>query len=118
MQVRQTLRKSKNPLERAGSCPTHAFSLDLFLENGWEPSYSPFDPVEPDYRHQLLLKILPHVMEHELTELQYRCILMRYYGNYSVTEIANSLGVSPCTVTKHIQKALERLNQVLGYLFI
>ena len=68
---------------------------------------------EQEYKQ--LLRILTKVIAGELTERQQQCIVMRYYRNLTVTEIAVRLGIGKSTVSRHIKKARMRLYKLLDY---
>lgn len=66
-----------------------------------------------EYNH--LLKIMTKIISGELTERQKQCIVMRYYKNLTVTEIAAQLCIGKSTVSRHIKKAKLRLYKLLDY---
>lgn len=68
---------------------------------------------EREYKR--LLKILSKVVAGELTDRQQECVIMKYYKNLTVTQIACELGVGKSTVSRHISKAKNRLYKILGY---
>ena len=62
---------------------------------------SPSDP-----RVQRMKKIMKIALENELTQRQHDCIVMRYFENTPVKEIAEKIGITPATVYKHLSKAM------------
>ena len=68
---------------------------------------------ENEYKQ--LLRILTKVIAGELTERQQQCIVMRYYRNLTVTEIAAQLVIGKSTASRHIKKAKTRLYKLLDY---
>lgn len=68
-----------------------------------------------EYEYKKLLKILSKIIIGELTERQRECIVMKYYKNLTVTQIACDLGVGKSTISRHISKAKKRLHKVLKY---
>ena len=88
-------------------------SLDLFGDrlNTSPPSFG--DGGE----HERLLRALKKVAMGELTERQRECLRLMYAEGKGVCEIADTLGVKPSTVSKHLKKARLRLRRVLGYSF-
>lgn len=62
-----------------------------------------------------LLRILTKVIAGELTDRQQQCLVMRYYQNLTVTEIAIRLGIGKSTASRHIKKARTRLYKLLDY---
>lgn len=103
----------------AGKTPKTALSLDNIMAasgDNYLPSYNPFDEELADYRHSLLLRALPIIIDNELTELQRRCIRMYYFKGMSQYEIASILGIQVPAVCKHLDKGISRLRVILGYL--
>ncbi|MDQ5984187.1 MAG: hypothetical protein RUMPE_01226 [Eubacteriales bacterium SKADARSKE-1] len=68
---------------------------------------------EKEYKR--LLNILSKVVAGELTDRQKECIIMKYYKNLSVTQIACELKIGKSTVSRHISKARNRLHKILYY---
>lgn len=71
---------------------------------------------EKEYKR--LLNILSKVVAGELTSRQRECVVMRYYKNLTVTQIAGELGVGKSTISRHISKAKKRLYKILNYYMI
>ena len=65
--------------------------------------------------YKKILHILSKAMEGELTGRQKECLILKYYKNLNVTQIALKLGVGKSTVSRHIKKAKLRLYKVLNY---
>ena len=65
--------------------------------------------------YKKILHILTKAMEGELTARQKECLILKYYKNHNVTQIALKLGVGKSTVSRHIKKAKMRLYKVLNY---
>lgn len=61
------------------------------------------DAVERD-RHRALLRQL-----HHLPRRQRECVVLRFYGDLTVPEIARSLGVAEGSVKSHLHRALATL---------
>ncbi|MBQ9518142.1 MAG: sigma-70 family RNA polymerase sigma factor [Eubacterium sp.] len=59
--------------------------------------------------------ILPKIMENELTERQRVCIKMKYIAHMTQKEIANKLGISQPSVSRHIISAKKIINGNLQY---
>lgn len=72
---------------------------------------------EDDAEYRKMLRALRRAMEGELTERQRECVQLRYVERKSVREIAEQLGVTPPTASKHLKKARSRLGKVIGYSF-
>ncbi len=67
--------------------------------------------------HRRMLRVLREAERGELTERQRECVRLRYGEGKSVGEVAECLGVTAPTVSKHLKKARARLAKVLGYYF-
>ena len=62
-----------------------------------------------------LLRVLHRSMDGGLTELQRFCVEEHYINNRRQCAIAKELGVSPSTVCRHINRALEKLKIIASY---
>ena len=62
--------------------------------------------------------VLPEIMDNELTEIQAKCLKMKYIKKMTQTEIAEALGISQPTVSRHISAAAKTVNTVLRYCYI
>lgn len=60
-------------------------------------------------------KILQMAINNELTNKQRYCVCQYYFQGKSMKHIATELNVNPSTVTRHIQKAKEKLKRVAQY---
>ena len=56
-------------------------------------------------------------MEGELTQRQRQCLDLYYFQGLTQEETGRRLGVTAATVSRHIKRARERLQQVLVYSF-
>jgi RNA polymerase sigma factor (sigma-70 family) len=88
-------------------------SLDLF---GDRLNVSQFEE-ENNGERERMLRALRRAMEGELTERQRECVRLRYFDGKSVNEVADAIGVTPPTASKHLKKARARLGRVMGYSF-
>lgn len=68
---------------------------------------------ELEYRK--ILKILPKIIEGELSERQKKCITMRYCENLSITKIAEKLNIDKSTASRHVNRAKKKLKRILCY---
>ena len=57
---------------------------------------------------------LSRAMVSELTEKQHYC-LEQYFGGRKMKDIAKELGVNPSTVTRTIQRSIEKLKKATRY---
>ena len=62
-----------------------------------------------------LKKVLPLIIDRELTERQRVCLNYKYVSNKSQQEIAQLLKLSQPTVSRHINAAKEIVNNKLQY---
>ena len=88
-------------------------SLDLFGDRLDLSRYETQDNGE----RERMLRTLRRAMEGELTERQRECVRLRYFDAKSVNEVADAIGVTPPTASKHLKKARARLGKVMGYSF-
>ena len=88
-------------------------SLDLFGDRLNVPNRTEDSGAE----REKMLRVLRSAMEGELTERQKDCVRLRYFEEKSVSEVAEELGVTPPTASKHLKKARARLGKVMGYSF-
>lgn len=51
---------------------------------------------------------------HRLPRQQRACVLLRYYGELGIDDIASALGISPNSVKTHLGRALDALEISLG----
>ena len=64
-----------------------------------------------------LKKVLPHIMDNELTERQRVCLKFKYVHNKKQDEIAELLKLSQPTVSRHINTAKDIVNNELKYCY-
>ena len=88
-------------------------SLDLFGDRLDVDRYKDNDSDDRDK----MLRVLRQAMQGELTERQQACVRLRYFDGKSVQEVADAIGVTPPTASKHLKKARARLGKVMGYTF-
>ena len=66
-------------------------------------------------KYKKILKVLPKAIEGELTDRQKECLVLKYYDNLSLNQIALALDIDRSTVSRHIKKARSRLYKILTY---
>ena len=64
-----------------------------------------------------LKKIIPKIIEGELTELQQRCVRAYYFEGVNMIEISQQEGVSPQAVSACIKRGNNRIKRILKYYF-
>lgn len=74
-----------------------------------------YKKTEDDFKRQMLKKILYKTIQCNLTERQRDCVLMYYFKNMKMKEIADSLGLDNSTISRHISSALRKLRHVLSF---
>lgn len=74
-----------------------------------------FDTERAEYK--AFAKLIPLIMERELTERQSVCLQYRYVHGKSQKEIAELLKLSQPTVSRHIQTAKAIVNNELAYCY-
>lgn len=87
-----------DPLDRA--------SLQLWMEGRNDDNH---------LQLERLLRNLPLAVEQELTPRQRQILRMRYSSGMRNVEIARALGVNKSTVTRTLNRAVERLFRTLRY---
>lgn len=60
-------------------------------------------------------QILSQAIVSELTMRQRECIMMYFYDNKKMKDIATELSLSPSTVTRHIKAGLNNLKSIAKY---
>lgn len=95
-----------------------SYLLDSFIrETKW--LYNP--PVEADtnnVKRQRIAKAIIEIMKKELTQKQLDCFKLVIIEEHSITEAAKILGVNKSTVSRHIARAKDIIQQALKYSFI
>ncbi|MBR2715667.1 MAG: sigma-70 family RNA polymerase sigma factor [Ruminococcus sp.] len=59
--------------------------------------------------------ILSKALKSELTGRQRECIMMYFYENKRMRQIAKELSLSPSTVTRHIKAGKRKLENIAKY---
>ena len=62
--------------------------------------------------------VLPKMIENKLTDKQSVCFRFKYLNNMTQCEIAERLGISQPTVSRHINAAKDILNDSLKYCYV
>ena len=88
-------------------------SLDLFEDRLDVDRYKD----EESSGREKMLRVLRQAMQGELTERQQACVRLRYFDGKSLREVADAIGITPPTASKHLKKARARLGKVMGYSF-
>ena len=66
-------------------------------------------------KREMLKRILHKAIQSELTERQRECVLMYYFQNMQMKEIAENFGLSPSTVSRHISAAQKKLRRIVAF---
>ncbi|MGZ5528724.1 MAG: RNA polymerase sigma factor, partial [Limisphaerales bacterium] len=72
------------------------------------------DKTSPDFEWEKLRPVLDAAM-HELKEQDRDAILLRFFENQPMANIGNKLGVSEDTARKRVERALEKLRDLLAH---
>lgn len=64
---------------------------------------------------KLMKSLLSRAIAGELTERQRYCLVEYYLNGKKMVDIADSLGLNPSTVSRHISRASIRLKSIAGY---
>jgi DNA-directed RNA polymerase specialized sigma subunit len=77
--------------------------------------YGTFDCDSDDTRRIFapVSKILPFVIEKELTDKQRQCFEMHYFSGYSTMKIGQKLGIKRQTAWSFLDRARKKLNKKL-----
>lgn len=67
--------------------------------------------------HKRMLRTMMLAAQGELTARQMQCVRLCYGEGRGVSEIAEELGLSPSTVSRHLKKARLRLQKILQYCY-
>jgi RNA polymerase sigma factor (sigma-70 family) len=85
---------------------------------GFSVGYNdPHDQNEQDNREQLvrLKRILHQVICHRLTQRQKEILLLYYYENKSMPQIAEMLGIHKSTVSRTLSRARDNIRKYLEF---
>jgi len=69
-------------------------------------------------KRKAFARVLPKIMERELTEKQSVCLRYKYLDGLTQGEIADLLKVSQPTVSRHITTAKDIVNNSLKYCYL
>lgn len=64
-----------------------------------------------------ILQMLPVMIAGELTQRQQDCLRLYYFEGMKMYQIAQALGIQTPAVSRHLKRARNRLQNVLGYHF-
>lgn len=78
-------------------------------------AYEEYEHDEQRIMLKAVSKVLPKIIENELTPRQSLCLRLFYVHNKSQTEIARELKLSQPTVSRHISTAKAITNKCLYY---
>ena len=91
-------------------------TLDKFTESlagflKYEESTQNTNEIE----HRKLLKIMSKIISSELTKRQKDCLIMHYYDNLGVCQIAYKLNIDKSTASRHVSRAKYKIKRILSY---
>ena len=96
---------------------TKILSLDRFLEE--DSAFSRYRQRDGADNSESLLrikKLLPLILEQELSESQRDAVIRYYYQGEKIPQIARDLGVHKSTISRRIQTAQRRIRRAVQYL--
>lgn len=70
-----------------------------------------------DEQIEKLKKFIPQIIKQELTERQRQIIILYYYEQKNMTEIAMYLRVNPSTVSRSLATSRKNIYRILKYYF-
>lgn len=70
-----------------------------------------------DVKHRKMLCLLRNIMNGELTEKQKRCVFLYYGEMMKMKDVADEMGISVSSVSRHIKKARTRIEKTMKYYF-
>ncbi len=71
---------------------------------------------ETNKRELTVMKaLLRNGIKNTLTDRQRECLLLYYFKEMNLNEIADHLGISPSTVSRHIKAARKNLSKLNAY---
>lgn len=92
------------------------FSIDIFGDRlPWV--YKDMSCGDNRRQREMLKKALSRAIKDELTERQRQIVEEFYFENKTVSEIAQQEGVNKSTISRHLKRSREKLQQVLKYGF-
>ncbi len=65
-----------------------------------------------------LKRIMARIIKDDLTKRQREIIVLYYYRQQGISEIAETLGVAPSTVSRTIKRARDNIYRYLKYYFL
>ena len=93
------------------AAPDYAFDRAAFV--AWNDAQ--YDG--PDLRKKAMLKMLPLVIENQLTPTQRAYVVSYFFQKKTVEQIAVEFGVSKSTVSRTIHRGINRIHNVMRYFF-
>lgn len=70
---------------------------------------------EPDARRLYRLRLIRRIAEGELTLRQQQCFELYFQEGMCERDIAQAIGVSVPTVSRHLSRAIRRIRRILRY---
>ncbi len=93
------------------------FSLEVFGDR-LPLRYSVFSEGDNSRRIQKLKQGLKTVMDSELSDRQREVVDMFYFKRMNVTEISKEMGLNKSTVSRHLNRAVQKLSLAMKYSMI
>jgi RNA polymerase sigma-70 factor (ECF subfamily) len=79
---------------------------------------NPFETENSNSEHiKTLKKYMSDIINEELTERQREIVMMYYYENRNISEIADTLSVNPSTISRSLARSRKNIFRILKYYF-
>ena len=95
-----------------------SYCLDQFIRETQWLFHPPEDADEYHVKRERVIKAIVQVMKKELSERQLDCFRSVVIEQKTVTETALRLGLNKSTVSRHLRRAKEKIQQALKYSFL
>jgi len=91
--------------------PTKLESLSQHL------AYSQYCQTHNDNKNEIekMKRHIAKAVKLELTDRQRYCLTEYYINNRKMVDIAKDIGVTPCVVSRHVTRAVQKLKRTLPY---
>lgn len=63
-------------------------------------------------------KMMPKIMTNKLSEKQRKVFDLYFYQHISQEEIARRLRITQPTVSRHLNRAIDKVNEILNYVYM
>ena len=93
--------------------------MDVLDKFYYSPSFDESDSKGAEFaKRKAISLVLNQIMDRELTKKQCLCLKYKYLYNKTQSEIAEIMGISQPTVSRHINAAKDIVNNELSYCYL